>query len=635
MIRPNMGELTRTQQVISAFGGICRTEEIQPNQFADMQGLTADHYPAMAVRGERGEVAQAENLGQRMTGETGVYDVDKPLALVGRDELWQLLACQKGTDSETDDQTVEMRLMRGEWWWRKGKQSSDNKTGEVPLLTMPVGARPVMVSMGAQVVVFPSKVAFNTSDGTLTRLENTTTVYPTKEKYGYCRLSDAGAVDINYTTGATAPSDPQGGAYWMDTTSMTLKQYDATDKKWVAVTTTYVKIAQQGIGKGFAVYDGVTITGAKYGLDGDTVLWDVADDYIVITGLLGSEGSASGAVTVKRVVPDMDFVVEMGNRLWGCSSAKHEIYCSKLGDPTNWNCFMGVAGDSYAATVGTAGDFTGASAYGSSVLFFKEGLIHKVYGSKPSNFQISTVHAPGVQKGSDQSLALVEEVLYYKGVGGVYAYDGNMPQRISEDLGSGMYQGAVGGRWDHRYVISMQELYGWWHMFVFDPRRGCWHRQDDTQMICCADVGEELYYYRQNADGKYRLISMGDSTGYAPRGSASGNYRAEHQVSGPVAWYAETGDIDATTMDNLTVSQIRLRMEIAARSRVRVLLRYDDEMAWQEVWGSAGASRRAMTLPLVPRRCGKMRLRLEGTGDCRLYAMILIMEQGSELRGSL
>ena len=141
-------------------------------------------------------------------------------------------------------------------------------------------------------------------------------------------------------------------------------------------------------------------------------------------------------------------------------------------------------------------------------------------------------------------------------------------------------------------------------MFVFDPRRGCWHRQDDTQMICCADVGEELYYYRQNADGKYRLISMGDSTGYAPRGSASGNYRAEHQVSGPVAWYAETGDIDATTMDNLTVSQIRLRMEIAARSRVRVLLRYDDEMAWQEVWGSAGASRRAMTLPLVPRRCG-------------------------------
>ena len=141
MIRPNMGELTRTQQVISAFGGICRTEEIQPNQFADMQGLTADHYPAMAVRGERGEVAQAENLGQRMTGEIGVYDVDKPLALVGRDELWQLLACQKGADSETDDQTVEMRLMRGEWWWRKGKQSSDNKTGEVPLLTMPVGGR--------------------------------------------------------------------------------------------------------------------------------------------------------------------------------------------------------------------------------------------------------------------------------------------------------------------------------------------------------------------------------------------------------------------------------------------------------------------------------------------------------------
>lgn len=635
MIRPNMGELTRTQQVIQAFGGICRNESIQPNQFADMQGLSADHYPAMAVRGERGEVAQAEKLGQLITHETGAYDVEKPLSLMGRDELWQLLACQKASDSTTDEDTIEARLMRGERWWRTGEQTDDNKTGEAPMLTMPADAHPIMVSMGAMVVVFPSKVAFNTSDGTVLPLENRREVYPAAKDYGYCRLSDAGAVDISYTSGTTPPSDPQSGAYWMDTGSMVLKQYDSNEQKWVAVTTTYVKISSQGIGKGFSPYDGVTISGAKYGLDGDTVLWDVDDNYIVVTGLLGEAGSASGAVTVKRTVPDMDFVVEMGNRLWGCSSQKHEIYCSKLGDPTNWNCFMGVASDSYAATVGTAGDFTGAGAYGNSVLFFKEGLIHKVYGSKPANFQIATIHAPGVQKGSEQSLALVEEVLYYKGVGGVYAYDGNMPQRISEDLGSGMYQNAIGGRWDYRYVISMQEVYGGWHLFVFDPRRGCWHRQDDTRMLCCADVGEELYYYHQNKDGKYRLISMGDSVGYTPRGTASSIYRPEHKVSGPVEWYAQTGNIDMTTLDHLTVSQIRLRMEIAAGSRVRVLLRYDDEMAWQEVWGSAGATRRAMTLPLVPRRCGKMQLRLEGTGDCRLYAMILIMEQGSELRGSL
>lgn len=44
----------------------------------------------------------------------------------------------------------------------------------------------------------------------------------------------------------------------------------------------------------------------------------------------------TGEVRVERICPEMDFVVEKDNRLWGCSSADHETYCCKLGDPTNW-----------------------------------------------------------------------------------------------------------------------------------------------------------------------------------------------------------------------------------------------------------------------------------------------------------
>ena len=74
----------------------------------------------------------------------------------------------------------------------------------------------------------------------------------------------------------------------------------------------------------------------------------------------------------------MDFVIESGNRLWGCRYGKalngetvNEIYASKLGDFRNWYCFAGISTDSYTASVGTDGAFTGAVTYMGRPIFFK------------------------------------------------------------------------------------------------------------------------------------------------------------------------------------------------------------------------------------------------------------------------
>ena len=142
-------------------------------------------------------------------------------------------------------------------------------------------------------------------------------------------------------------------------------------------------------------------------LNGTAVVWARDDDYIVVTGLLDTtvnQTVAEGAVTVKRSVPDMDFVIESGNRLWGCKygyvdgKTVNEIYASKLGDFKNWNCFMGISTDSYAASCGTDGQWTGAITHLGYPLFFKENCLHKVYGTFPSNFQIQTTTCRGVQK---------------------------------------------------------------------------------------------------------------------------------------------------------------------------------------------------------------------------------------------
>lgn len=56
-----------------------------------------------------------------------------------------------------------------------------------------------------------------------------------------------------------------------------------------------------------------------------------------------SETVTKSNVSMERKIPDMDFVAELDNRLWGCSNENHEIYASKPGDPFNFNYFLGGA----------------------------------------------------------------------------------------------------------------------------------------------------------------------------------------------------------------------------------------------------------------------------------------------------
>ena len=168
---------------------------------------------------------------------------------------------------------------------------------------------------------------------------------------------------------------------------------------WVAIATTYIKISSPGIGKPFQQYDGVTISGVLpdklKDLNNTMVIWACGDDYIVVVGILDmvtTQANADGAITVERRMPYMDFVTESENRLWGCrygvarnGEVVNEIYASKLGDFKNWNCFMGISTDSWVASCGTDGQFTGAIAMPGYVVFFKENCLHKVYGNRPSH----------------------------------------------------------------------------------------------------------------------------------------------------------------------------------------------------------------------------------------------------------
>ena len=316
-----------------------------------------------------------------------------------------------------------------------------------------------MVSMGAYVIIMPDKKYINTVD--MNDFGDIEAFFESSTDVSFELSNMTGEVYSDTVISPDEPENPKNLDYWIDTSSVphALKQYSESSGMWVSIATTYIKISATGIGKQFSQYDGVTISGIinekLKDLNETMVIWAKGDDYIVVVGLLDevtTQTVAQGTVKVERRMPNLDYLIESGNRLWGCRYGEavngkfvNEIYACKLGDFRNWNCFMNISTDSYAASCGTDGAFTGAITFLGYPMFFKESCVHKVYGNYPANFQIQDTACRGVQSGCHGSLAIVNETLFYKARSGICAFDGSLPVEVSYALGNEVYSSAVGG----------------------------------------------------------------------------------------------------------------------------------------------------------------------------------------------
>ena len=409
-------------------------------------------------------------------------------------------------------------------------------------------------------------------------------------------------------------------ALWLDTSRQppALLQWSAGTGMWVSVDATYVRISAPGIGAAFRAGDGVSIAGAPEEVAQSGVIALADRDHLVVPGLLEQEKTWEAPITVSRRLPEMDFVIECENRLWGCRYGPNaegrivnEIYASKLGDFKNWNCFQGLSTDSYAMSLGAEGPFTGAIQHMGYPLFFRENCLHKIYGSFPSNFRLQTTPCRGVQRGSGESLAIVGEVLFYKSPAGVCAYDGALPVEVSQPLGDRAYFDAAAGAHRGKYYISMADAGGEYHLFVYDRARNLWHREDGTQARCFCSCRDELYFL----DGDGRIVSV------------SGTGTPEEAF----AWMAETGDIGAQSPDSKYLSRLTLRLYLSPGAVARLSVRYDEERVWQPLAQLRGSPLGSVTVPVGVRRCDHLRLRLEGTGQMMLFDLTKTVMEGSDV----
>ena len=581
---PTFAVPSSSRNMVDVFKDYNHNLRIGKGEFFDMKNMTSDYYPILAPRGNRGVYAAPATPG----------------GLIAKDNLCYV----DGTEFIMNGYPVDMGLS-----------------------TAAEDCPKQLISMGAYVIILPDKKYINTAD--ITDFGNIEAKFTASENVSFtlCKI-DGADYNVEYIQ-ANEPSDPENMALWIDTSSTphTLKQWSATSAIWVSVPTTYIKISSPGIGAAFSQYDGVTISGVVaedlQDLNGTMVVWDRADDYIVVVGIIDNittQTVTEGKITVTRQMPNMDFVVESENRLWGCrygvatnGAVVNEVYASKLGDFKNWNCFMGISTDSYAASVGTDGQFTGAITMPGYVLFFKENCIHKVYGNYPANFQIQTTVCRGVQRGCERSLAIVNEIIYYKARHAVCAYDGSLPTEISAPLGEKRYNNAAAGAHGNKYYISMEDTEGKYHLFVYDTAKGMWHKEDDLRADCFCSCREELYCI--DHDSK-KIITM---------------FGSGEREKDKVSWMAQTGIIGTDMPDMKYISRLIIRMSMEIGAKVRFLVQYDSMGGWEQVGVVSSTSLRSVSAPIKPRRCDHFRLRMEGTGDARIYSITKTIEQGSDI----
>ena len=579
------------------FGGLNKRLSAEAWELTHDENMTDRYYPFLASGGD--SVLVRENLG-------------RCYGLLAKDAIARVSGIGDG-------ESAACRLYFG-----------DKDTG----LVLSPGEKQ-LVSMGTKIIIFPDKMYYDTYSGESGSLESRfTTEEGVDVRYTLTRLDGS---DYEYDSSGVAPESPADGALWYDTSSSPaiLKVYSEASGVWVAVESVYVKISYPGIGKAFSDGDGVEISGSVLDeLNNVSVIAARDEDFIIVVGTADGEKVQTSPLTISRSVPVMDFVTECDNRLWGCrwgldSSGNfvNEIYASKLGDPFNWQCYEGISTDSYRVSLGSDGPFTGAVTYLGYVLFFKENMLHKVFGTKPSNFQITSLSVRGVMEGCHRSLCIIDEVLYYAGQEGILAFDGSLPYSVSEKLGESVLRDVICSNGGYSLYVSAVDAEGARQLYVYNTRRGIWHRYSPRDIEAICNFKGIVYFA---VGGGLYAIDVPDGE----REEVFSYFDGGKDVFSE-KWCFETGEMAPRDGYHSYITKVQLRVKVERGASLRVEMKCSEGEGYKTVGITKPTADQLFTIPVITGRRHSLKLRLSGKGKVIIYSIGRFVERASEHSGGL
>ena len=383
-------------------------------------------------------------------------------------------------------------------------------------------------TIGVYTVIMPDKVIFNAKTKQLSRIVRSYTSIAYGGQYLIVEAvpCDIEGQSIEYEAGDEAPVDTE--KYWFDTANNVYKKYSTSTEQWIQVETPYMKLIprisaseESYIAPEDALDDAAVrnkqelsdffgslspLDTVSYSSESNASEDEQFFDYIVygtgeedgtsflIISMIGEKAVSN--FTVRTKCPDLDHLVALNNRIWGVSNSTHEIFACKLGDPTQWFNYAGIASDSYAISLGFADEVTASAAYNNYIHFFTEDKIIKIYGDYPSNYQMHTAKTDGVISGGHDTVVQVEGILFYVSPIGVMYYDGSLPRFHGQKFAPNFLNGKtmVAGKDGTKYCLSVNRNGSGEGVFVFDTKHGLWSVGGDQIFRKTAELGNALCF---------------------------------------------------------------------------------------------------------------------------------------------
>lgn len=569
-----MPEIAYKRISLKAFAGINKTSASAPGEFADMLNMSNVDYPALTVRKPLKKTADINGICGFIVTQNDIY-VLQSYAVVN-----------------PEPPPIKLKKYR---FCRvvNGNAVEISGFGDIGYCKLS--------SFGAYILLFGerTKKYYNTKTGESGNIDK---IYDNSEthriKYSVCWEdgSDIGS----YTRGASPPESIENGALWYNTSTKSLLQYSAASAGWISVVTPYIKLQDLDgdITNDFKLNDGIEFASnssdlkeiARYNAISAI---DYENKHIVLTGLVSQpEITMNAHIQLRREVPKMDYIFTHEGRLWGCNSENHEIYVSASGSFSNFIVFDGKSYDSWAATIASDGDFTGACSYGGYPYFFKKDKIYKIYGSMPSEYSIDERNAAGAEDGT---LAEINGVLYYRANGNIYAYTGSSyPSVISKNIPEADFSGGAAAYKDS-YLIGN---------YVYDTQKGLWSKSSIKITNAC-EFGNTTYLAQDDS-----VLAIGDTGDKIDIG-------IEHGYN----WLFETAFIGTDLPDDKRIYGIRIRFSADAGTRFRVRVKANGG-EWTTGYIHEGKTAlKSAEVPITPLRCDYFQIRTEGQGGFKLQSI--------------
>ena len=642
MSLPSLYGLQSGRSIQTAFGGLNETYACGEAEFCEEMNFSSQSYPALQTRGPRRKLGTLAKC-------NGMYHLNGRLTCTGTTLTYQ-------------------------------QDEGGTGTPYFELKNAVTDTAKIMVGMGTKILIWPDAKSFDTKTGKLEALGAKWTAGSSTVKAAPC---DAGGNTYEVDDyGITPPEDASDGDLFLKISDVrkpwgyvsVLMEYSKKLGKWVEIKLDNVRLTLPGlVAAGIKKGDTITVGGIPdevsssladnirgevnvEQLDGDSIIltavpnqnskyyygqFEITAKGTTWYSMDGSEveDSAGGTVTAQRRMPELEYMTENANRVWGCNSKENVIYSCRQGDPTNWFCYNGIASDSYAVTVGSEGGFTGAATCMGYVLFFKENTIHKVYGSRPADYQVVSTQCRGVAKGASRSLSVINETLYYLSTEGVMAWDGSLPVNVSARLSRDWLMRvryAAGGTLDAKYYLYARAPKGSSfeaRLLVYDTERNLWH-EENTDTNGSSAAGWEMCSTRQQL---YLWDGVTLWAAEPSRESDRDTSAAQAAMEQSVAFTATTGDIGLTSPDDKYMSRVTLRVNALTKSTLMVQASYDGG-AWNPLGETEVLDKWArINLPLPPTRHDTLRLRISGTGQIvvRSIAFTFGPSRGNQIVGGV